>query len=141
DLDRDNARKATAEVLAVVDHALVLEHADVLRTAVIEGTLTALHRETIIEGVLDLRLTALDGAVEIWDWKTNVVRSERHTIEIAESYAMQMRSYAWLCMQAVPGCERVRTRLVFTKAAAEGHHVIDVTRSWDKGSLSTLVVE
>ncbi|MFN4909204.1 MAG: UvrD-helicase domain-containing protein [Bacteroidota bacterium] len=141
DLDRDNARKATAEVLAVVDHALVLEHADVLRTAVIEGTLTALHRETIIEGVLDLRLTALDGAVEIWDWKTNVVRSERHTIEIAESYAMQMRSYAWLCMQAVPGCERVRTRLVFTKAATEGHHVIDVTRSWDKGSLSTLVVE
>jgi hypothetical protein len=79
--------------------------------------------------------------VEIWDWKTNVVHSTRHTIEVAESYATQMRSYAWLCVQAVPGCERVRTRLIFTKAAAEGHDMIDVSRTWEMNSLSRLVAD
>jgi ATP-dependent helicase/nuclease subunit A len=141
DLDRDTARKATAEVLAVVDHALVRQHAEALRTSVVEGALSAMHGESIIEGVLDVRLTATDGTVEIWDWKTNVVHSTRHTIEVAESYATQMRSYAWLCVQAVPGCERVRTRLIFTKAAAEGHDMIDVSRTWEMNSLSRLVAD
>jgi ATP-dependent exoDNAse (exonuclease V) beta subunit len=114
----------------------VQHHASALASSVIEGTLMALHGETLVEGVLDVRLTSDDGTVEVWDWKTNIVRSEGHLREVADSYRTQMETYAWLCMQALPDCHRVVTRLVFTKAAVAGFARIDHEHEWLRADVS-----
>ncbi len=136
ELDRERSMQAINEVTAVVSSQLVQHHASALASSVIEGTLMALHGETLVEGVLDVRLTSDDGTVEVWDWKTNIVRSEGHLREVADSYRTQMETYAWLCMQALPDCHRVVTRLVFTKAAVAGFARIDHEHEWLRADVS-----
>lgn len=130
ELSRTEALRALNEVMSVLTTPSVqLRRADIA-TAVIEGTLLALHGETVVEGVLDVRLATQDGVVEIWDWKTNQVRSAEHLSMLAEHYKVQMQTYAWLCSKAVPGCNRVVTRLIFTKALAAGIDACDVVHEW-----------
>ncbi|MBU3699407.1 MAG: hypothetical protein FGM33_05270 [Candidatus Kapabacteria bacterium] len=136
ELDRERSKQAIDEVLAVLGSSLVQGHTEALASGVIEGTLMALRGETLVEGVLDVRLTSADGTVEVWDWKTNKVRSERQMQEVADSYRTQMETYAWLCMQALPDCHRVVTRLVFTKAALAGWARIDHEQLWHRADVS-----
>lgn len=136
ELDRIEAERALNEVTAVFDSTLFNDHREKFSAAVVEGALIALHGDTLIEGVLDVRMEPRDGIVEVWDWKTNVVRSEEHLHQIAKQYETQMQTYAWLCQQSIPGCQQVTTRLVFTKAAVLGFPEIDVVQHWTAATIT-----
>ncbi|MFM8771433.1 MAG: PD-(D/E)XK nuclease family protein, partial [Candidatus Kapaibacterium sp.] len=130
ELSRAEALRALNEVMSVLTLPSVAERRTDIASAVIEGTLLALHGETVVEGVLDIRLAAKDGVVEVWDWKTNNVRSMEHLSMLAEHYKVQMQTYAWLCSKAVPECRRIVTRLIFTKAIVAGIDACDVVHQW-----------
>jgi len=58
--------------------------------------------------------------VEVWDWKTSHVASAIDVGHRATPYLPQMMAYAWMCLRTMPAIRRVRTRLLFTKAAGLG---------------------
>lgn len=130
ELSRTEALRALNEVMTVLTMPNVAQRRTDLSSAVIEGTLLALHGETIVEGVLDLRLATNEGLVEVWDWKTNNVRSSEHLAMLSDHYKVQMQTYAWLCSKALPDCKRVVTRLIFTKAFSAGIDTCDVVHEW-----------
>ncbi len=130
ELDRRQALRAHDEVVAVLTSDLVRTRHHELTRAVLEGTLHALHGSTVIEGILDVRLAATDGIVEIWDWKTNGVRTAQNVEDLGEQYRTQMQTYAWLCARAIPECRQIITRLIFTKAVVAELPSVEVVRTW-----------
>jgi hypothetical protein len=136
ELDRRQALRAHDEVLAVLSYDTVRSRRDVLTGAVLEGTLHALHGSTVIEGILDVRLSAMDGIVEIWDWKTNAIRTVQQVEDLGEYYSTQMQTYAWLCSKAIPDCRQIVTRLIFTKALLADLPTSEVVRTWDAASVT-----
>ncbi|MBU3678970.1 MAG: hypothetical protein FGM32_05100 [Candidatus Kapabacteria bacterium] len=130
ELSRTEALRALNEVTSVLTMPIVAERRADISSAVIEGTLLALHGDTVVEGVLDVRFVPKDGVVEVWDWKTNHVRSADHLSMLSDHYKVQMQTYAWLCSKAVPDCRRVVTRLIFTKAINAGIDACDVVHQW-----------
>jgi ATP-dependent helicase/nuclease subunit A len=136
ELDRRQALRAHDEVLAVLSHDTVRPRRDELASGVVEGTLHALHGSTVIEGILDVRLAAMDGVVEIWDWKTNAIRTVQQVVDLGENYATQMQTYAWLCAQAIPDCRQITTRLIFTKALLADLPTSQVVLTWDAASVT-----
>ncbi|MBN9400948.1 MAG: UvrD-helicase domain-containing protein ['Candidatus Kapabacteria' thiocyanatum] len=109
---------AIGEVLAVL-HAtpvagMVFDH------AIVEEPLIAAFGDTILQGVIDVRMTVDDDIVEVWDWKTSHVASAADVGQRAAPYLPQMMAYAWMCLRTMPAIRRVRTRLLFTKAAGLG---------------------
>lgn len=136
ELDRRQALRAHDEVLAVLSSDIVLPRRNELTDAVLEGTLHALHGSTVVEGILDVRLGAVDGVVEIWDWKTNAVRTQQNVDALGELYAAQMQTYAWLCARAIPECRQIVTRLIFTKAILAGLPSADALYTWDAADVT-----
>ena len=51
---------------------------------------------------------------------------------LALSYEPQAQAYAWLCLQAYPNVETVRTRLLFTKAARTIPEAWVPTHEWTR---------
>lgn len=109
---------AIGEVLAVMQAApvkgMTFDH------AIVEEPLIAAFGETILQGVIDVRMTVDDDTVEVWDWKTSHVASAIDVGHRATPYLPQMMAYAWMCLHTMPAIRRVRTRLLFTKAAGLG---------------------
>lgn len=135
ELDRRQALRAHDEVLAVLSSATVRSRRDELTNAILEGTLHALHGNTVIEGILDVRMDTVDGVVEIWDWKTNAIGTVQQVEDLGHHYATQMQTYAWLCSRALPGCRQIIARLIFTKALLADLPTSEVVRSWDASSV------
>jgi ATP-dependent exoDNAse (exonuclease V) beta subunit len=134
----DTVREAAiAEVMTVLDTPLVRSHADRLAHAGYETSLTAMLEGVSVYGVMDVMLQAEDGCVEIWDWKTTTITSTMTVAAAAEAYTEQMQVYAWLTMMAHPSIDRVRTRLVFTKAATSSDTWY-VEREWTRAALETV---
>jgi ATP-dependent exoDNAse (exonuclease V) beta subunit len=134
----DTVREAAiAEVMTVLDTPLVRSHADRLANAGYETSLTAMLEGVSVYGVMDVMLQAEDGCVEIWDWKTTTITSTMTVAAAAEAYTEQMQVYAWLTMMAHPSIDRVRTRLVFTKAATSSDTWY-VEREWTRAALETV---
>jgi len=134
----DTVREAAiTEVMTVLDTPLVRGHAERLAHAGYETSLTAILDGVSVYGVMDVMLSAEDGCVEIWDWKTTTITPTVTVEAAAEAYADQMQVYAWLTMMAHPSIDRVRTRLVFTKAAAAGDQWY-VEREWARAALETV---
>jgi ATP-dependent helicase/nuclease subunit A len=134
----DTVREAAiAEVMTVLDTPLVRSHADRLAHAGYETSLTAMLEGVSVYGVMDVMLQADDGCVEIWDWKTTTITSTMTVAAAAEAYTEQMQVYAWLTMMAHPSIDRVRTRLVFTKAATSSDTWY-VEREWTRAALETV---
>jgi len=130
DLDRTVALNAVAEIMSVLDVPLVRSYSSVLQTSRVETRLVGAFDATVIQGVMDVRIHTSNTEIELWDWKTNAVSSTEHLLTVAAVYEMQMRTYAWLCLQSFPECTLVTTRLVFTKAAHKGLSTIDHVWTW-----------
>jgi len=131
ELDRRQALRAHDEVVSVLTSDLVRPRRPELSSAVLEGTLHALHGSTVVEGILDVRLSARDGVVEVWDWKTNAVRTAQNVEDLGEHYRTQMQTYAWLCARAIPDCRQIITRLIFTRAIVAELASADALLTWD----------
>jgi len=135
DIDRTAAAEAVHEILAVLDLDIVRAAHPQLPHARVETRLASALGDVVLHGVLDLRMTRNDGSMEIWDWKTNGVASSDDVEALANDYAVQMCSYAWLCLRAYPEVPAVHTRLVFTKAARRGLAVSSHERTWRREEL------
>lgn len=134
----DTVREAAiAEVMTVLDTPLVRNHAERLAHAGYETSLTAMLDGVSVYGVMDVMLAAEDGCVEIWDWKTTTITSTMTVAAAADAYTEQMQVYAWLTMMAHPSIDRVRTRLVFTKAATTSDPWY-VEREWTRAALEAV---
>ena len=134
-LDRDRAAEAVLEIAALFDTPLVQTHADLLRSSRREVRLVGALDETVLQGILDCRLSHPDGSISVWDWKTNAVKSESDLDDFARFYLPQMRTYAWLCFRAYPKCASVTTRLVFTKAVVRGIEEYERSIGWNRTQL------
>lgn len=126
---------AIGEVLAVL-HAtpvagIVFDH------AIVEEPLIAAFGDTILQGVIDVRMTVGDDTVEVWDWKTSHVASAADVGHRAAPYLPQMMAYAWMCLRTMPSIRRVRTRLLFTKAAGSGDWWTH-TDEWHRENIAVL---
>ena len=137
-LDRDRATEAALEISGLFDSPLVTANADILREARREVRLISTLDDVAIQGILDCRLTHADGSMSVWDWKTNAVRDESDVDALQRVYHRQMQTYAWLCLQAYPACDSVTTRLVFTKAIAQGFASFDRAIEWRRSQLADI---
>gem|GEM_PF-479052 len=107
---------ARTEIAAVMDSAFVQQHLSHLMKADVESTLLASLDSTVLQGMMDVRFETDSTTMEVWDWKTNVIRNIEEIAALAIAYRPQAQAYAWLCLQAYPHIHTVRTRLLFTKA-------------------------
>lgn len=140
-LDRDRATEAALEIMALFDSPLITSHADVLRTARREVRLISTLDDVAIQGILDCRFEHADGSMSVWDWKTNAVRTESDVDELAQVYHRQLQTYAWLCLRAYPTCDTVTTRLIFTKAIAQGLASVDRSIVWTRSQCSDIELD
>jgi ATP-dependent helicase/nuclease subunit A len=138
DIDRSAAREAVDEILAVLDLDLVKAEASTLPFARVETRLAGALDDLVLHGIMDVRLQRADGTIDVWDWKTNNVRSSDDVDSLATVYAIQMCVYAWLCLRAYPDAPAVHTRLVFTKAARRGLAVVDQVRTWHRSDMAVM---
>jgi ATP-dependent helicase/nuclease subunit A len=70
---------------------------------------------------------------EVWDWKTNRVRTEHDMNALVERYRLQMEVYAFMVSSLYPAQERVRVRLLFTRLASQNSPDERWTRTLDFG--------
>jgi ATP-dependent helicase/nuclease subunit A len=70
---------------------------------------------------------------EVWDWKTNRVRTEHDMNALVERYRLQMEVYAFMVSSLYPAQERVRVRLLFTRLASQNSPDERWTRALDFG--------
>ena len=138
DLDRTAALEAVMEIMALLNSPFIQQHASLLATSRIETQLVGALNDMVFQGILDVRMHTNATSIEVWDWKTNRVASEDHLLAVAESYMIQMLTYAWLCLRAYPECTTVITRLVFTKAAGKGLTTIDYSRTWQRDEMPAM---
>ncbi len=134
---------ARAEIANVMDSAFVREHAALLADASVETTLLATLDSTILQGMMDVRFERDASMMEVWDWKTNVVLREADIASLALAYQPQAQAYAWLCLQAYPHVQTVRTRLLFTKAARAFPAAWVATDEWTRemsGEIESTIV-
>lgn len=137
-LDRERAAEAVMEIVALFDTPLVKNHTDLLRRSRREVRLVGALDDTVLQGILDCRLSHADGTISVWDWKTNAVQRMSDLDDLARLYLPQMRIYAWLCFRAYPECASVTTRLVFTKAVVRGIEEYDRSIQWRRAQLSEM---
>lgn len=123
---------ARAEIGAVMQSAFVQQHQHYFSDAVVESTLLAPLDSTILQGMMDVRFACDSQTMEVWDWKTNVIRDESEIDALASAYLPQARVYAWLCLESFPEVDVVRTRFLFTKAARAYPDSWVVTTEWTR---------
>ncbi|MGC9078222.1 MAG: UvrD-helicase domain-containing protein [Candidatus Kapaibacteriota bacterium] len=58
-----------------------------------------------------------DGRYEIWDWKSNNVKNSNEMFKVAESYRLQMETYAFALSTLFPEQELFVAKLLFTRLA------------------------
>lgn len=112
--------RVRSECLAVASTPLLRKWQPMLASSLFEYEMYIPVNDDIMMAKIDALIRGADGAPEIWDWKTNIVRGSQGMAALAEKYAMQMKIYAYFVMLLHPGHESYRARLLFTRLAGEG---------------------
>lgn len=114
----DSKANILAECLAAAQTPLLRNSARAVYNAKKEYKLTLPFDGDFLVGSIDAFLDGDSGGdFEIWDWKTNNIKSWEQLIETAKKYEYQMRFYAYLISKKYPMQLTIKCRLLFTKLA------------------------
>ncbi len=116
ELLRERVRR---ECLAVAATPLLRKWQPQLASSLFEYDMFIPVNDDIMMAKIDALMLGPDGAPEIWDWKTNIVRDRDGMAALAANYAVQMKVYAYFVMLLHPGRDEYRARLLFTRLANE----------------------
>lgn len=67
--------------------------------------------------VFDCLIANENGEIEVWDWKTNVIHSDKDMDTLLQEYMTQLEMYAYFVMNLFPEQETLTLRLLFTRKA------------------------
>lgn len=111
------AERIRRETLAVARHPFLAEKAAFLDGAKFEYPFHLYAGRDYLLGSVDVLIPDANGALEIWDWKTNIVTSAFDMYRLFERYRLQLEVYAWFLARLRPEQQRITARLLFTRLA------------------------
>lgn len=127
------AERIQRETLAVARHSFLTGRAAFLPEAKFEYPFHLYAGRDYLLGSVDALVPDADGNLEIWDWKTNIVKTTFDMYRLFDRYRLQLEIYAWFLARLRPEQQRITARLLFTRLA-------DKTTT-DDGWIQTLHVE
>lgn len=72
-----------------------------------------------IGGVIDCLIEKNNGEIEVWDWKTNLIREMSDLLVLREKYALQMKIYAYIAFNLFHHAYSIICRLFFVRSSAK----------------------
>ncbi|HRE56555.1 MAG TPA: UvrD-helicase domain-containing protein [Candidatus Kapabacteria bacterium] len=107
------------ECKAISNTALLKQFAHTLPTAKFEEKYYYPIENDFLLAVFDCIIMNEKGEYEVWDWKTNVVRSQDDMDMFMQKYKTQLEMYAYFAMKLFPDQQSLTLRLLFTRKAQE----------------------
>lgn len=113
----DVQRQIVEQCSNVIQTKLFKKYDDLILTAKKEFELIFPFENNYLIAKLDILFQNEDGNFEIWDWKSNNVRNVDEMIVVAESYKLQMETYAFALWNLYPSQDIFKAKLLFTRLA------------------------
>jgi ATP-dependent exoDNAse (exonuclease V) beta subunit len=129
------------ETQAIAATPLVKRFSGQLSGAKYEHQITMPIGSDFLIGALDVLVSAPNGEIEVWDWKTNRVGSARDMDGLLKQYRLQLEVYAFVIAHLAPEQETIRTRLLFTRRATANATDEDWTRVLEFTRLDIQAIE
>ena len=112
-------RRVIGECKAISTTALLKKFAHMLPSAKFEEKYYYPIDNDFLLAVFDCIIMNEKGEYEVWDWKTNIVRSQLDMDALLQKYKTQLEMYAFFAMKLFPDQQSLTLRLLFTRKAQE----------------------
>jgi ATP-dependent helicase/nuclease subunit A len=116
-LERELQNQIVEQCLNVIQTQLFLQNRERILNADKEFEILVPFDTNYLVAKIDLLFKNENGHYEIWDWKSNNVNSLEQMEQVAKSYELQMKTYAFALSQLHPEQEHYKARLLFTRLA------------------------
>ncbi len=128
------------QCLNVVQTKLFIENKEKILSAQKEFELLLPFNDNYLIAKIDLLFENDNGSFEIWDWKSNNVKSQDEMFLVAQYYKLQMQTYAFALSKLVPNQNEFCAKLLFTRLAQP--NIDDLlwtyTFYWNKDQISNI---
>jgi hypothetical protein len=82
---------------------------------------------SLLTGNIDLLLKNEDNSIiEIWDWKTNLIKNNDDIIYYTNHYKEQIKFYIYLISKLYPDLDVYKGKLLFTNYSKKGNWVSEI---------------
>ncbi|MFN3782056.1 MAG: PD-(D/E)XK nuclease family protein, partial [Candidatus Kapaibacteriota bacterium] len=105
------------QCLNVVQTKLFIKNKDKILSAEKEFELLLPFHQNYLIAKIDLLFKDDTGGFEIWDWKSNNIRSQDEMSMVAQSYKLQMQTYVYALSKLEPNQNEFYAKLLFTRLA------------------------
>ncbi len=105
------------ECKAAAESEFIQKHLQQLIDAKLEYELNMPIGDDFITGYLDCLVEVAPNTYEVWDWKSNMIHSDNHLLDLGEHYKLQMEIYAMFVLLLYPDMPHCTCRLLFTNRA------------------------
>jgi ATP-dependent helicase/nuclease subunit A len=112
-------QRVLRECKAISTTELIQRHAVYIPTAKFEEKYYYPIENDFLLAVFDCIIMNEKGEYEVWDWKTNAIRSDEDMDMLFQKYMTQLEMYAYFAMKLFPQQESLTLRLLFTRKAQE----------------------
>ncbi|MCX6154492.1 MAG: UvrD-helicase domain-containing protein [Candidatus Kapabacteria bacterium] len=103
----------------ICETALLKRYAGLVQHSTAEYNLNMPFENDFLSGTIDLLISDKNGAMEVWDWKTNSLKSAADIPFLANKYKTQLMLYSYFVMKLFPNQKLITSRLLFTRLAAK----------------------
>ncbi|MCX8054615.1 MAG: UvrD-helicase domain-containing protein [Ignavibacteria bacterium] len=121
-----NYFNSTAEVNYLIElvsnfynSPFISEYKDLLLSSKREFHLVMPFESHFIGGIIDCFVEKSSNKIEIWDWKTNIIRQKSDLSVLRDKYELQMKIYAFIAFNLFHNANSINCRLFFVRSSSK----------------------